>query len=355
MLFVRMCPNLLLGALSGAISERINRKRLLAGGLALVTLVSLGIGGLALGGHIELWHIAVAAFLSGVFWTIEFPTRRTLLGEIARMDRIGSAMGLDSGSNHATRMLGPALGGYLLEQHGLAAPYLLGACLYGLACLNIATLSFRPASETTSGESLLRIIADGVRYIRTNRLVTATLVVTMLVNFFGFSYGSMLPVIGEVKLGLSALPIGILASMEGVGAVLGAAAIAFYSRPDLFPRIYAGGSALFLAMILAFSFSSAFAPSLPLLFLGGIGMAGFGAMQSAIVFTATAPAMRRRVMGVLVACIGAGPLGVLHTGLIADWSSADLAIRIAALEGLLALGLCAWVWPELWRLGSDRS
>ena len=60
-------------------------------------------------------------------------------------------------------------------------------------------------------------------------------------------------------------------------------------------------------------------------------------------------------MGVLVVCIGAGPIGVLHTGLMAEWLSAEIAIRVIALEGLVALAFCVWKWPELYRLDGKSS
>ncbi len=100
--FVRMVPMALFGAPVGAIAERINRKLLLAIGLAALTASSATLGVLMIVGAIELWHIALGAFLNGVVWTSEFPVRRNMLGEIAGMDRIGAAMGIDSATNNAT-------------------------------------------------------------------------------------------------------------------------------------------------------------------------------------------------------------------------------------------------------------
>ena len=51
--------------------------------------------------------------------------------------------------------------------------------------------------------------------------------------------------------------------------------------------------------------------------------------------------MRTRVMGVLVACIGAGPIGVLHVGLLAEWLGAHQAVTIIAVEGLIAIAVAA--------------
>ena len=128
MLFARMSRRSCSGR-SRAPSRSVSiRRRLLLSGLGVTTLVSLLLAILAATKTIELWHIALGAFIGGTFWSIEFPTRRTLLGEIAGMERIGAAMGLDSVTNQITRMIGPAIGGLLLELFGLVAPFVVGLC-----------------------------------------------------------------------------------------------------------------------------------------------------------------------------------------------------------------------------------
>ena len=159
----------------------------------------------------------------------------------------------------------------MFEEWGLVGIYALSAAVYAVALLNLVTLRYRAVAESFATDNILRIVADGIAYIRTNRLVAGTLMITVLVNFFGFSYGSMVPVIGENKFGLSAFPIGVLMSTEGIGAMLGASVIALSARPSLFPRIYLGGATTFLLMVLGFSVSPTFEVALPLLLIGGVG------------------------------------------------------------------------------------
>lgn len=350
MLFARMLPTMLLGAFAGAIAERVNRRHLMMAGLAAMCIISAFLVALALSGQLAIWQIAVGAALSGIFWSGEFPVRRTMLGEVAGLGRLSAAMGLDSATNNFTRMLGPLLGGTLLTTLGLEGAYALGVLLYAIAFVNMATLAFQ---ETFSAEStpagVLKSIGDGLAYIRTNRLIAATLVVTVFVNLFGFSYISMVPVIGEQHLGLGALAVGVLMSAEGCGALMGSLVVAAWVRSRYFTAIYLSGSALYLAMILAFSLSPWFTAAILILFTGGLGAACFGSMQSTLIFFAATPRMRTRVMGVLVACIGAGPIGVLHVGLLAEWLGAHHAVTIIAVEGLIAIAVSALIWPELRR------
>lgn len=350
MLFARMVPTMLLGAFAGVIADRVNRRHLMMVGLVLMCMVSLSLAALAINDRLAIWHVALGAVLSGIFWSGEFPVRRTMLGEIAGLGRLSAAMGLDSATNNFTRMLGPLLGGTLLTTLGLGGAYALGVLLYAVAFISMLSLSFQENPSTESASvSVLTSISEGFAYIRTNRLIAATLVITVFVNLFGFSYVSMLPVIGEQQLGLGAVAIGVLMSVEGCGALLGSLCVAAWVRSRYFTAIYMSGSTLYLAMILAFSLSPWYSAAVVFLFAGGLGIAFFGSMQSTLIFFTALPRMRTRVMGVLVACIGAGPIGVLHVGLLAEWLGASRAVTIIAVEGLIAIAVAACIWPELRR------
>src|SRR3546814_5624285 len=110
----RLLRCFLCGTLTGVIAERVSRRTLLAVGLAFLSVVSLALGALVLTDAIAMWHVAAGVFLNGIFWSMDHPVRRTLMGEIAGPHAIARAMGLDSSTMNATRALGPALGGTLL-------------------------------------------------------------------------------------------------------------------------------------------------------------------------------------------------------------------------------------------------
>ncbi len=347
--FVRMVPMVLFGAPIGVIAERINRKFLLAMGLAVMMAVSAILGTLMIVGAIELWHIALGAFLNGVVWTSEFPVRRNMLGEIAGMDRIGAAMGIDSATNNATRMLGPFAGGLVLQTVGLQGAYVIGAVLFAIGTVVAVRLRYIPAAPPTRERGMFANIVDGLSYVRTNRVIIGAFAVTVTFNFFGFAYISMVPVIGRDSLGLSAPLVGLLMSAEGLGAFLGALIIVFTSPRRQYVRIFFFGTLVFMTTTLVFSLSGTAAVAMGALLIGGFGVAGFSTMQSLIVFTATPPEVRARVMGVLVVCIGTGPIGVLHVGFLADWLGAATAVSIIASEGIIALAAIFFALPEVRR------
>lgn len=349
-LFLRTVPMLLFGVVSGGLAERFDRRKLLIGMLSVLTCSYAGVWWLAYSGQLRIWHLGISVFLSGLYWAMELPTRRTIVADIAGIQRISAAMGLESSTMQCTRMIGPFVGGYLYELYGIAGTLFLGAFLHAISTTLIATTTHHTAPKP-AGEhpSVWANIAEGLRYVRTTRAVLATLIITVMVNLFGFSYTSMVPVIARDVLNLSPFPTGWLMSAEGLGAMLGSLWVAFFARPPRFNQIYFTGACIFLTAILTFSLSTVFAVSLPTLWVGGFGIAGFGAMQSSLIISNSAPEMRNRVMGVLSMSIGMGPIGVLTVGLLADSLGPTIGIMISSATGLVVLALCAFLWPELIR------
>jgi MFS family permease len=349
MTVVRLAPMFLCGLPLGAIADRYERQSLLLLGLVVLLLTSAVLGVLALFGQITLWQIAIGAFLNGIFFAGDYPIRRIMSGEIAGVDRLGRAMALESATNNATRMLGPALGGLLLETLGLQGAYVLGAVLYLISVVLILRLRYRSTRFEGQARNILSTLREGWQFVRARRVIIGALMVTVVVNFWGFAYITMVPVIGERVLGLSAFPIGVLMSIEGLGALLGALVIGPFSKPHAYTRIYLISSFVFLMSVLCFALSDRFPISLALNLVCGVSLAGFSVMQATIMYLAARPEVRSRVMGVLTVGIGAGPLGMLHLGWLADWLGAAGAVQIMAAEGLIALALTALVWPEMWR------
>ena len=349
----RTIPMLFFSAFTGAIADGFDRRLMLLAGLGVLAVTSAILAVLAITDRIELWHVALGMFISGIYGTLEFPVRRAMLGIIAGTKAgtagAGVALTLDSGTNHCMRLIGPVLGGLVLTKFGLPGVYILGVVLFGLGFILVWGANYNAPHHDAAATRIIGQIAEGLRYIRTNRKVMGTLYITCVMNVCGFPYGAMVPVIGDRVLGQDAVATGMLLSADAAGALLGALLIAKFAKPRHFAPIYFYGAVAFVAIVLAFSLSQTYELSLGLLFLAGLGVAGFAAMQSTIIFTAAPPEMRGRLMGVLAVCIGISPLGILQVGLLADRFGGAAAVTIIAAEGLAAMVVAAWIWPHFWR------
>lgn len=348
-LFLRMLPMFLFGAIAGACAERVDRRRLLILSLLVLAAVYFVLFWLAATGALRLWQLAIGVFLSGLFWALELPIRRTMIAELAGMERIGAAMGLDSSTNNFTRMLGPLVGGALFALFGIQGTLALGAALYVTAAALLAGVAYETVLAKVRERTILMSFIEGIAFVRSHRTVTAVMAITVFLNMFGFSFTSMVPVIARESLGLGPFPTGLLMSAEGLGAFLGSLSIAFFAAPRDFNRIFLGGAMTYLCCIVLFALSVWVWASMPLLFIGGLGISGFAAMQSALVIANSPPAMRNRVMGVLTMCIGVGPIGILMVGVLADHLGAATGVLVMALAGALAIIASSLAWPEIRR------
>tara|TARA_Y100001949_G_scaffold136562_1_gene118156 strand:+ start:1413 stop:2573 length:1161 start_codon:yes stop_codon:yes gene_type:complete len=344
--FLRFVP-MLFGFGLGVLSERINRKHLLTSGLIVQAATALTWALLAVTGSIEFWHLAVGSFLIGIVMTSDFPVRRTMMGEIVDRSQVGRAMSLEMTSSSFFRILGPFAGGVLLGTVGAYGGFLLAALLYLVGLIIAVSTNYLQPLSTERYTSPKTQMTQGISYIRRNEIIIGTLVVTLVVNAFGFSYMSQQPVVARQVLEVSDVLIGVLQSVEGVGMFLGAALVTIFARPHQYIRIYMGSSLLYLLTITLFSQSNTYWASLLILFLSGIGMSGFAAMQSAIMVYTSSQEMRGRVMGSVTMFIGFGPLGALGIGMLAGFYTIATAVMITACIGIACTLIVFIVYPSM--------
>ncbi len=345
-----MLPLALCGPPIGAIADRLNRRMLLAGFLAMITLVSSAMAGLAWSGELEFQHIAVASLLSGIFWAADMPVRRRLLGDLSG-GAVSMAMSLDAATGNATRMLGPLLGGLTLQFVGLFGVFFFSAAVFAI-CFVIVVVAQVPGRASPVGSfTLISDLRAGIRYVRGDRDLRRILAITIAFNVFGFPFTSMIPVLGRDHLGLDAFMVGVLSSLEGLGAFAGALLVAWMARPANYFKLYLWGTITYISLIFYLSILSYVAGgpyhSLVVvsivLMMTGIAGASFAAMQSTLTYLGASPEFRSRVLGVLTLCIGSGPIGFLNVGWMADFWGAPTALFVMSLEGLFAL-LLLWLY-----------
>ena len=348
-LFLRQVPMLLLGAFAGALSERADRRVIMLAAHAFMAAVMTVLAILALSGALTMWQVGIGVFCSGIFWSLDFPVRRTMLGDVAGTPRLAAAIALDSSTANLTRMLGPLIGGLAMEGVGIAGAYLVGTvCFGGGAVLLLFVRYRRNTIASAPGRNLIGSVREGLAHLPRQPVLLGTLLATVIMNLFGFPYLNMIPVIGEQNLALDATLTGSLISTEAATAFVTALAVATLARPEHFVPLYICCGALFLACILLFSFAGTYAEAVAALLVSGIGFAGFAAMQGTLILAFAPLAMRARFMGLMAVAIGgAGPVGTLHVGLMADHFGTPTAVGIMAGEGLVCLALLVLAVPEL--------
>ena len=346
MTMLRLLPMGLFGVFVGAYAERFDRARTLFLFVLIMSGTSVVLALLDQAGRLEIWHLALASFINGCGWATDNPLRRVMIGEVVGRERMGTAMSLDVGASNASRMVGPLVGGILLAWTGIQGAFILSVLLYSTALWAIVSIRSR-IPRTAAAGAVLAQIGEGLALVRADKRVVGVLVVTVIYNIFGWPFTSMIPVIGHDRLHLGPEGVGLLATMDGIGAFAGVIVLALWLTPRWYARAYLGGVVCYLIAVMVFALTQNPVLSGAALLLTGVGGAGFATMQATLVYLAAPPEMRSRVLGVLTVCIGTGPIGFLWLGWLADQIGSHNATAVTGALGLVAMAATWRWWKEI--------
>ena len=365
--FFGMVPFLVLGIFGGYLADVLDRKLLIAvtqflnliSAVIMCVLLSLDI--------VEYWYAYIAIIIPGLGWSLDMPSRRSLIMDIMGPQGLTNGVALDSVGMHISKMIGPALAGALIAFTGVQGSYILLSVVMAVGCLLFLKVSQpdRPnqiakskiSSGTTSdlaGSSERKLmrevfsnLAEGFKYAFSSQTIVAVIVITVFMNLLLFPYMQMVTVVSKNILFVGPLLMGILMASDGLGALVGSTLIASRNKMVYHGRIYLYGSILSLIALMVFSMSSWYLVSLPLLLILGIGTSGFGTMQSAIVLLVSRPELRGRALGVVTLAIGAGPIGSLVVGAVSEWIGPANALLFNSIIGLVLVCLSGLFMPSI--------
>ena len=346
----RMLPMSLLGIIIGTISERISPLLLIKIIYSLSNIFTATSVILVITNNFNVYFAFTLAFINGITWVVDLAVRRRVLAENIKKNLLSSSLAMETLSNNATRLIGPLCAGSLYAFVGLPGIFCLQLLMYIFAL----GLIFRFKDNTNNKKFLNssnKIVpnikehwAHGLlgEILKTSKnaynLISLrfVLITTLIFNVFGFPLVSLIPVLGREKLMLSEFNIGILASSEGLGALIGALLIGNISPQRYLSLIFITGVGGFFFGMYLFSYS----PNLLIAFIsltcGGIFLSGFSTMQGALVYQASTTS-RGNNFGILVTCIGTAPLGLINLSWIITLIPVDQTLRVNVYLGLICL------------------
>lgn len=346
---IRFLPLALFSLAFGAAADQISPRKILFWSLAGVGLVTFAMAVIEAADALTYGLVLMASLVSGVFWASDMPLRRVMIGQIAGPDRLARAMAWDYATSNGTRMLGPLLGGVVYETIGMSGIFTLGAVLYAIALIlaaGIAPIGVRRRARTSVWATMVGAGRTFRRAMRDNE-ARCLMAVTVAFNMWGFPFVSMIPVIGQDVLGLSASWIGYVSSIEGATGLVGVIVIGLMARSQGSRWLYIGGLALHLTAVGTIGLAPGLTNFALALAVAGLATAAFASMQATLIYVIAPPGQRGRYLGLISICIGSGLIGFANVGWMAELFGAPTALCIIAVEGLAATALIGWFWHGL--------
>ncbi|CAA9359566.1 MAG: Uncharacterized MFS-type transporter [uncultured Nocardioidaceae bacterium] len=235
---LQFLPILFLSAYAGAVADRFPKRRLLQLAQLMMATPAVILGVLAVTGVAQQWHVYVLALAFGVATAFEAPVRQAFVGELVTPDDLSNAVGLNSASFNAGRILGPAVAGLLIAALGSGVPatgavILINAVSYGAVLVALQAMSGgRLVSEVPDSDPRGRV-RQGIRYVRGRPDLLLVLTIMFFVGTFGLNFQLTSALMATEVYGKGAGEYGILASTMALGSITGALLAARRESPRL--------------------------------------------------------------------------------------------------------------------------
>lgn len=315
------------GVLGGVIADRIDRRSGLICTQGLIASIALVLGALILVGFINLWVILLLSFLQGLFMAFNMTLNNSLIGDVVGMRRLLNAMSARLTAFNVARLIGSALAGVIIVNAGIAECYIVlgSVSLFGSLLLFPVRSLNRITVET---EPLLQNARKGVLFAVRNPLLRSLLLMSVLMEMFGFSYHIMLPVIARDVLHVGASGLGLLGAFGGAGAIFGTIAVASLRDVTAKGVILVSTATFAGVFLICFAFSPWIIISLVLAGCIGAMLMAYDANMATLLQLLSPEDMRGRIMGIYAFTFGFTPLGGFLGGVLATIFGAPFAIAM---------------------------
>ncbi|UQX02312.1 MFS transporter [Streptomyces sp. RerS4] len=338
---LQFLPMLLFGLYGGVLADRLPKRPLLIATQSAMGLTGLALAVLTLAGHVQVWHVYLAAFLLGLVTVVDNPARQTFVSEMVGPAQLANAVSLNSANFQSARLVGPAIAGVLITAVGSGWAFLLNGLSFAApvaALLLMRTHELHPVTPRPRAKGQLR---EGLRYVAGRPELVWPIVLVGFIGTFGFNFPIWLSAfVSDVFRG-DAGTYGLFNTLIAAGSLVGALLAARRGNTRL--RLLVAAAVLFSVLLLTTAFAPRFWLFAALLVPIGVFGLTVNVVANSSVQTATDPEMRGRVMALfMMVFTGGTPLGAPLVGWITDTYGARVGMAAGgaiSLAAALAVGL----------------
>ena len=331
---LQFLPITILVLFAGVIADRVPKRNFLALTQVLAMIQAFTLAILVLTDAVELWHVYALALMLGVSNAFDLPTRQAFAIEMVGRKDLMNAVALNSGMFNGARLIGPAVGGFLIAGLGVEAVFLLNAVsfvpvlisLMAMRMSEMHTSDARPAG--TRGNPIFEL-KEGIGYAFRTPATLLVIILVALIGTFGYNFTVMLPLIAKYVLHEGSVALGILTASVGFGALVAALLLAGRKAATRYQLFV--GAALFALFLGGVALSENL--YLTMFLLMGLGASGatFGTTANTSIQIATPDHLRGRVVSLyMLLFAGSTPIGGLLTGFMAERWGTQTAVGVLA-------------------------
>ena len=288
---------------------------------------------------LSLPGLYVIAFLTGALSVLFMVSYNALFVALVPRDDYVGAMSLLNGSRALSGVVGPSLGGILVQALTAPVAVAVDAVSYAASALFLHRVE---AVEPPCEEARRGLLLGGVRFIASSPIVRSALAATATLNFFDYGFLALFFLYATRSLGITPGMLGVVLGAGAVGGVIGSLVTGRVARRIGVGPTFVAGCVVFPLPLLLVPLAGGPQPLVLLALLAAEFGAGLGVMMLDIsigaIFAAVIPdRFRSRVSGAyMLVNYGVRPLGALAAGALATAVGTRETLWIAAAGGSLA-------------------
>ncbi|MGN6180270.1 MAG: MFS transporter [Mucilaginibacter sp.] len=317
-LFASQFPSFLFTLLGGVVSDRYNRHKVL-----LITQVASMIQALLLallvwGGHYNVWQILGLSAVLGVINAFDVPARQSLVYEMVEdKGDLPNALALNSSMVNLSRLLGPAIAGFVLEKLGDDVCFFLNALSFVAVIGSLLLMKMPKYVQKSTSKKVFEELVDGFKYIGRTPSLAFIIIMLALISLFVMPYSTLIPYYARDVFKGTATTFGYIDSAIGLGALSGAIFLASLKPGSNLKKVLAVNTLIFGAGLMLFSHEGNYPLALIFSTVSGFGMLSQITVSNTIIQTTVDINMRGRVISFYaLAFFGMQPLGGLLVGFV---------------------------------------
>ncbi|HLT20807.1 MAG TPA: MFS transporter [Thermomicrobiales bacterium] len=326
-------PMLFLSLIGGVVADRFSKRQILMATQSVVGLAAAVLAFLVLTDLIRIWHMTLVAFMMGTAFAFNMPARQAFVAELVGRERLTNAVALNNTGMNMARVVGPAVAGALIGIAfiGIGGVYVIMALMYVAVVYTISRLPDRGVRPTAGSARGFDALKDGLRYILSNQVLRALMILAFAPTLLGMSYQALMPVFAEEVFNVGASGLGFLMTVNGIGALVGSLGVATFSNFRKRGMLQVGLGIVFGLSLATFAFGQSLAIAVPSLVVIGATSAAYMALNMSLVMSYTEPQYHGRVMSINMMTFSLMPLSVVPTGYLVDIFGAPVVIGISGL------------------------
>jgi MFS family permease len=319
--FAGQIPMFVLAPFAGVWVDRVNRQRLLVLTQTLSSLQSFALAALALTHVINVPEIIALSLFQGIVNAFDIPGRQAFLVEmVTERNDLANAIALNSTMVHGARLIGPAAAGLLIYYVGEGMCFLLDGISYIAVIMALLAMRITPRPPRPP-RSVIVELKEGFLYVWGFPPIRVLLIVMGVISLTGMpAFMVLMPIFADHFGGeKGSQTLGFLMASSGVGALIGALALAMRRSVLGLGRLIAEAAVVLGIALLVFPLSHRLWLSLLIMPIAGWAMLTNFASANTVLQTLSDDDKRGRVMSFFtMAFIGMTPFGNLIAGALAS-------------------------------------